>query len=82
MLIKKQEQLDRKSCPHHVVITFKIDVRKIHKDGTLDHQVIGNKILCEYGISNKAQLCFSAANEAEAIKILKKKLKRLEDEKD
>lgn len=76
----KDEDLDRKLCPHHVVVTIKIDVRKIHSDGTLDSQVIGNRILKNYGITNKAQICFSAKNEAEAIKTVKERIKRLEDE--
>jgi hypothetical protein len=71
---------ERKKCPHHAVLTIKIDIRKIKPDGTLDHQVIGNKLLKQYGISNKAQLCFSASTEADTIRILKDKLKRLEDE--
>lgn len=68
---------NRREYPHHVVITMKIDVRKILPDGTLDQQVIGNKLLSDYGISNKAQFYFSAVSEAEAIKQLKQKLERL-----
>jgi hypothetical protein len=74
---KKQEKINRKICPHHVVVTMKIDIRKIEKDGTLDSQVIGNELLAKYGISNKAQICFSATSEADAVKILKEKLERL-----
>lgn len=73
----KEKKIDRKICPHHVVVTMKIDIRKIENDGTLDRQVIGNEILSQYGISNKAQICFSASSEAESIKILKEKLERL-----
>lgn len=80
MFTQKQDQPDRKICPHNVVITMKIDIRKINRDGSLDGQVIGNKILEPYGISNKAQFIFNAATEADAIKILKDKLRRLEDE--
>lgn len=72
-----QQPLNRKECPHHVTITMKIDVRKICPDGTLDHQVLGNKILSTYGISNKAQFCFSAVSESDAIKYLKQKLEKL-----
>jgi hypothetical protein len=68
---------NRKEHPHHVIITMKIDIRKILPDGTLDQQVLGNKLLSDYGISNKAQFYFSAVSEAEAIKYLKQKLERL-----
>ena len=77
---KVDKGLHRKEFPHHVVLTVKIDVRKINPDGTLESQVMGNHSLKQYNISNKAQLCFSAKNEAEAIRILKEKLKRLENE--
>ena len=80
MITTTEHDLDRKTCPHHVVITMKIDIRKINPDTTLDHQVIGNKLLAKYGITNKAQICFSAPTEADAVKILKEKVKRLEDE--
>lgn len=80
MFIEKQDQPNRKTCPHNVCITMKIDIRKINKDGSLDGQVIGNKLLEPYGISNKAQFVFNAASEADAITILKDKLRRLEDE--
>lgn len=80
MITTKEDDLDRRTCPHHVVITMKIDIRKIKPDGCLDHQVIGNKLLSQYGITNKAQICFSAPTEADAVKMLKEKVKRLEDE--
>ena len=81
-MLDPENELQRKKCPHHVVITVKIDVRKITPSGTLDEQVIGNNILADYGISNKAQICFSAVDEATAIKIAKEKIERLEDEQD
>ena len=76
-ITKFEEGPERRLCPHHAVITMKIDVRKINKDGELDCQVIGNNILSQYGISNKAQICFSATSEAECIKLIKEKLERL-----
>jgi len=76
-ITKLEDTPERKLCPHHAVITMKIDIRKIKKDGNLDNQVIGNNILAQYGISNKAQICFSATSEAECIKLLKEKLERL-----
>lgn len=72
-----EHKVPRTICPHHAVVTLKIDLRKINKDGSLDEQVIGNNILSKYGISNKAQICFSASSEAECIKMLKEKLERL-----
>jgi hypothetical protein len=74
---KFEDDPERTICPHHAVITMKIDIRKINKNGNLDHQVIGNNILDKYGISNKAQICFSATSEAECIKLIKEKLERL-----
>jgi len=76
-ITKFEDSPERKLCPHHAVITMKIDVRKINKDGGLDSQVIGNNILAQYGISNKAQICFSATSEAECVKLIKEKLERL-----
>lgn len=73
----ESDDVPRKLCPHHAVVTLKIDVRKIKQDGTLDNQVIGNKILSQYGMSNKAQICFSAPTEAECMKLIKEKLEKL-----
>jgi hypothetical protein len=73
----KEEEAPRKLCPHHAVITMKIDIRKIKTDGKLDTQVIGNEILKIYNMTNKAQICFSAASEADCIKLIKEKLEKL-----
>lgn len=78
MINKKQPP--RSTVPHHVVLTIKADIRKVKTDGNLDNQVMGQESLKKYGITNKAQLCFTAPTEAEAIRILKEKVKRLEDE--
>lgn len=74
---KEKNHIDRSLCPHHAVVTLKIDIRKIKTDGTLDNKVIGNADLQKYGISNKAQICFSAPTEAECIKLVKEKLEKL-----
>ena len=71
------DSVNRRLCPHHAVITIKIDIRKINSDGSLDTQTIGNSILDKYNISNKAQICFSATSEAECIKLVKEKMERL-----
>ena len=70
-------QINRKSCPHHATVTMKIDIRKMHDDGSLDSQIMGNRLLSKYGISNKAQICFSAPTEADCIKLVKEKLEKL-----
>ena len=70
-------QVDRKICPHHATITMKIDIRKMYEDGSLDNQVMGNRLLSKYGISTKAQICISGATEADCIRILKEKLEKL-----
>jgi hypothetical protein len=70
-------QVDRKSCPHHATLTIKIDIRKMYDDGSLDNQVMGNRLLSKYGISNKAQICISGTTEADCIKKLKEKLEKL-----
>ncbi len=70
-------QVDRKICPHHATITMKIDIRKMYEDGSLDNQVMGNRLLSKYGISTKAQICISGASEADCIKILKERLDKL-----
>ena len=56
---------------------MKIDIRKMYDDGSLDDQVMGNRLLSSYGISNKAQICISGASEADCIRILKEKLEKL-----
>jgi len=68
---------NRKDCPHHATITIKIDIRKINRDGTLDPEIIGNKLLEQYGISNKAIICTSGPSEAECIKNLINMLEKL-----
>ena len=70
-------QVDRKNHPHHATITMKIDIRKMYDDGSLDNQIMGNRLLSKYGISNKAQICISGATEADCIRILKEKLEKL-----
>ncbi len=70
-------QVDRKICPHHATITMKIDIRKMYEDGSLDNQVMGNRLLSKYGISTKAQICISGASEADCIRILKERLDKL-----
>ena len=70
-------QIDRKSFPHHATITIKIDIRKMYDDGSLDNQVMGNRLLSKYGISNKAQMSISGASEADCIRILKERLEKL-----
>ena len=77
MINVEKPDLPRSMYPHHATITLKIDIRKIEPDGKLDDQVIGNKILEKYGISNKAQICFSAPTEAECIKLVKDKLENI-----
>ena len=49
-------KVDRKSCPHHATITMKIDIRKMYDDGSLDNQVMGNRLLADYGITSPQQL--------------------------
>ncbi len=65
--------------PHHATITFKIDIRKINNDGSLDHMPMGNKLLRKYGMSSKAQLLISGCDEADCINKLKERLGRLND---
>ena len=79
MLRTKEEknEIPRRSYPHHATITIKIDIRQIRKDGSFHEQVVGNKLLKKYGMSNKAQICFSASTEADCIKLVKEKLERL-----
>ena len=74
---EKSEENFRTSQPHHATITIKVDVRKMNGDGTLDHFVMVNGLLCNYGITRKAQLCVSGPTEAECIKRLKERLERL-----
>lgn len=76
-ITKEEKNINRSLCPHHAVITLKIDIRKIKSDGSLDNQVIGNKTLQKYGMSNKAQLCLSAPTEAECIRLVKETLEKL-----
>jgi hypothetical protein len=71
------KQVDRKNCPHHATVTMKIDIRKMYDDGSLDSQVMGNRLLADYGISTKAQICISGATEADCIRILKERLEKL-----
>lgn len=72
-----ENDVERRLCPHHATITLKIDIRKMYDDGSLDHQVMGNRLLSKYGMSNKAQLCISGSSEADCIRILKEKLEKL-----
>lgn len=74
---EEYEDIPRRDYPHHATVTMKIDIRKIEKDGTLSHEVMGNHLLKKYGISTKAQWCTSGASEAECIQNLKDKMEKL-----
>jgi len=74
------ENKNKTNCrnhPHHATITFKIDIRKINSDGSLEHMPMGGKLLRKYGISNKAQLLVSGVDEADCINKVKERLDRL-----
>jgi|TARA_R110000824_G_scaffold58972_2_gene158952 hypothetical protein len=70
------KKINRTECPHHATITLKIDIRKMNPDGTLDHAIIGNRLLSKYGITTKAQWCTSGPSEADCIKKAKEALER------
>ena len=48
---EEYEDIPRRDYPHHTTVTMKIDIRKINKDGTLGHEVMGDHLLKKYGIS-------------------------------
>ena len=68
---------NRAEDPHHATVTIKVDVRKINPDGTLDHDVMGNKSLAKYSMATKAQWCISGPSEAACIKKVKERLEKL-----
>ena len=74
---EEYEDIPRGDYPHHATVTMKIDIRKIERDGTLGHDVMGNHLLKKYGISTKAQWFVSGASEAECIQNLKEKVEKL-----
>ena len=69
----------RKNQPHHATVTLKIDIRKMNNDGSLDSKVIGNKILEQCGISNKAIVCTSGATLHDCIKNLTTMLEKMNE---
>lgn len=77
MNLGEDEDIPRRDYPHNAIVTLKIDIRKINRDGALDHQVMGDHLLRKYGISTKAQWSISGASEAECIKNLIEKLEKL-----
>ena len=77
MLLPEKSKIPRKLQPHHAVITFKIDIRKINPDDSFDQNVLGNDVLEKYNMSNKAQICFSAPTESDCIKLVKERLENL-----
>ena len=74
-----KSDVNRRECPHHATITFKVDIRQINSDGTLDHEVLGNAILHKYNMSTKAQFAVVGNSEADCIRNLKSKLERLNE---
>tara|TARA_Y100000361_G_C11147284_1_gene338822 strand:- start:884 stop:1114 length:231 start_codon:yes stop_codon:yes gene_type:complete len=71
------KKINKRSCPHHATITFDISIRKMNEDGSVEHTVMSNPMLSKYGITNKAQICLSAPNEADCVKLVKQKLEML-----
>ena len=71
--------VNRRDYPHHATITFKIDVRRLNMDGTLDRWVMGRETLSKYNMSNKAQIVVTGVDEADCIKNIKAKLERLNE---
>jgi len=76
---KESKHIARRDCPHNVTVTMKVDIRKMNNDGLLEPEIIGNRLLEKYGITTKAQFSFNAVNEAEAIRILKAKMEKLNE---
>ncbi len=76
-MLGSDSNIERRQRPHHATVTMKIDIRHVNSDGTLGHDVMGNRLLEKYGISTKAQFCISGSDEAACINTLKNKLEQL-----
>lgn len=72
-----EEKLPRSSKPHIGIVTFKIDVRGINSDNTLEAYILGDGDLKKYGMSRKGQFVIKGTSEADCIQKLKKALGKI-----
>jgi len=69
--------MPRKLKPHIAVITFRIDVRPINSDNTLDWHILRNADLKKYNLSEKGQVIIKGANEAECVKKVQEMMEKI-----
>lgn len=74
---QKIEQRGRKDFPHVAVLTFRIEVREVDKDGIMGQSVLGRNELNKFGMSDKAQIHVKGATESECIQKVKTLLENL-----
>ncbi|SVA81302.1 uncharacterized protein METZ01_LOCUS134156 [marine metagenome] len=70
------DDFPRSIKPHIAMITFKIDIRAMNIDETLDIQVMGNKALEKYGMAQKGQFVIKGISEADCIQKIKNLLEK------
>lgn len=85
LLKKHQESLlsqiknePKRSLPHIAVLTFKIDVRELDREGIMGESVLSNEELKLYGMGNKAQIFVKGQTEADCIKKVKNILENID----
>ena len=74
--IKKMEKREK---PHLAVITFKIDIRAMNSDATLELHVMNDAALKKYDIAQKGQMIVKGYNEADCINNIKKILRKVQE---
>lgn len=72
------ENNPRRAMPHVAVLTFKIDVRELDKEGIMGESVLSKEELKKYGMSNKAQIFVKGQTEADCINKVKTILENID----
>jgi hypothetical protein len=74
------QEVPRKSKPHIGIITFRIDIRPINEDNTLNNHILQNAYLRKYNLREKGQFIIRGADEAECARKVMKIMEKINEQ--
>tara|TARA_R110000751_G_scaffold83796_1_gene167955 strand:+ start:10 stop:300 length:291 start_codon:yes stop_codon:yes gene_type:complete len=73
------QHMEKREKPHMAIITFKIDVRAMNSDDTLELHVMNDAALKKYDIAQKGQMIVKGYSEADCINNIKEILRKVKE---
>ena len=73
------KQMEKREKPHLAIITFKIDIRAMNSDETLELHVMNDNALKKYGIAQKGQMIIKGYDEGDCINNIKEILRKVKE---